>query len=297
MNELLVGYARVSTEQQDLTAQRNGLHALAGRGRFIQLGVVGDDRIYVGHRLTGTNRNRPGLRLALAACRAGGTVVTKLDRLARSLPDARDILDELTKRSVKLSLGGSIHDSTDPVGRLLFNVLAMVAEFESDLIQLRTREGIKVAKANGRLRGKQPKLKPNQAKHLLELHDSGNHTQAELAELLGVGRSTIYCTIDRMRPNPSNPSGHSPTLCPRRRTTQSALRRNLSRPSNAAVSRHGPYVESKQEASPSAGHLRHIPPAPRGCHVSRSTARRAQRAGKGTPTGACGGVEGCVRRL
>jgi DNA invertase Pin-like site-specific DNA recombinase len=95
MNELLVGYARVSTEQQDLTAQRNGLHALG----------VSDDRIYVDHGLTGTNRDRPGLRLALAACRAGDTlVVTKLDRLARSLPDARDILDELTKRNVKLSL-------------------------------------------------------------------------------------------------------------------------------------------------------------------------------------------------
>jgi DNA invertase Pin-like site-specific DNA recombinase len=79
-------------------------------------------------------------------------VVTKLDRLARSLPDARDILDELTKRNVKLSLGGSIHDPTDPVGRLLFNVLAMVAEFEADLIRLRTREGMKVAKAKGRLR-------------------------------------------------------------------------------------------------------------------------------------------------
>jgi predicted site-specific integrase-resolvase len=118
MNELLVGYARVSTEQQDLTAQRNGLHALG----------VGDDRIYVDHGLTGTNRDRPGLLLALAACRAGDTlVVTKLDRLARSLPDARDILDELTKRNVKLSLGGSTHDPTDPVGRLLFNVLAMVA--------------------------------------------------------------------------------------------------------------------------------------------------------------------------
>src|SRR5947209_5613797 len=57
-------------------------------------------------------------------------VVTKLDRLARSLPDARDILDELTQRNVRLSLGGSIHDPTDPAGRLLFNVLATVAEFE-----------------------------------------------------------------------------------------------------------------------------------------------------------------------
>jgi DNA invertase Pin-like site-specific DNA recombinase len=70
---------------------------------------VGDDCIYVDQGLTGTNRDQPGLRLALAACRAGDTlVVTKLDRLARSLPDARDILDELTKRNVKLSLGGSI---------------------------------------------------------------------------------------------------------------------------------------------------------------------------------------------
>jgi DNA invertase Pin-like site-specific DNA recombinase len=196
MNELLVGYARVSTEQQDLTSQRNGLHALG----------VGDDRIYVDHGLTGTNRDRPGLQLALAACRAGDTlVVTKLDRLARSLPDARDILDELTKRNVKLSLGGSIHDPTDPVGRLLFNVLAMVAEFEADLIRMRTREGMKIAKAKGRLRGKQPKLKPNQAKHLLELHDLGTYTQAELAELFGVGRSTVYRTIERMRPMPPEP--------------------------------------------------------------------------------------------
>ena len=95
----------------------------------------------------------------MAACRDGDTlVVTKLDRLARSLPDARAIADELTTRRVRLSLGGSVYDPTDPVGRLLFNVLAMVAEFEADLIRLRTKEGMRVAKAKGRLRGKQPKL-------------------------------------------------------------------------------------------------------------------------------------------
>jgi len=80
--------------------------------------------------LTGTNRDRPGLREALAARREGDTlVVTKLDRLARSLPDARAIADELTARQVRLSLGGSVYDPNDAVGRLLFNVLAMVAEF------------------------------------------------------------------------------------------------------------------------------------------------------------------------
>ena len=81
----------------------------------------------------------------------------------------------------------------------------MVAEFEADLIRLRTREGMKVAKAKGRLRGKQPKLKPNQAKHLLEPHDSGSYTRGELAELFGVGRSTVYRTIERMRPKPPEP--------------------------------------------------------------------------------------------
>ena len=120
MATLLIGYARCSTDQQDLTAQRDGLASLG----------VEPGRIYVDHGLTGTNRDRPGLREALAACRQGDTlVVTKLDHLARSLPDARAIADELTTRQVRLSLGGSVYDPNDAVGRLLFNVLAMVAEF------------------------------------------------------------------------------------------------------------------------------------------------------------------------
>ncbi len=147
MTALLIGYARVSTDEQDLTAQQD---SLAGLG-------VSPERIYLDHGLTGTNRHRPGLREALAACRCRNTlVVTKLDRLARSLPDARAIIDDFTRRDVKLSFGGVVHDPSDPVGRPLFNVLAMVAEFEPDLIRLRTREGMKVAKAKGRLRGKHP---------------------------------------------------------------------------------------------------------------------------------------------
>ena len=177
MSGLLIGYARVSTEEQDLTAQRDGLE---------QLGVE-PSRIYVDHGLTGTNRERPGLREVLAACRAGDTlVVTKLDRLARSLPDARAIAENLTERKVRLSLGASVYDPTDPVGRLLFNVLAMVAEFEADLIRSRTREGLRVAKAKGHLRGKQPKLNPRQEAHLVELLYSGEYSTAELGDLFGV---------------------------------------------------------------------------------------------------------------
>ena len=125
MTGLKVGYARVSTTNQDLTAQRDGLAPLG----------VDVDRIYVDHGLPGTTRARPSLREALAACRAGDTlVVTKLDRLARSLPDARDIVEELTTRGVRLQLGGSVHDPTDPVGRLLFNVLAMSSSSSSSPI-------------------------------------------------------------------------------------------------------------------------------------------------------------------
>jgi DNA invertase Pin-like site-specific DNA recombinase len=188
MTPTLVGYARCSTDDQDLTAQRDGL---AGLG-------VSAERIYVDHGLTGTNRERPGLREALAACRAGDTlVVTKLDRLARSVPDARDIADELTRREVKLSIGGSVHDPTDPVGKLLFNALAMVAEFEVDLARLRTREGLKVAKAKGRLLGKQPKLSAARQEHLVKLYDDGEKNATELAELFAVGRSTVYRTLAR----------------------------------------------------------------------------------------------------
>jgi DNA invertase Pin-like site-specific DNA recombinase len=185
---MLIGYARVSTVDQDLTAQRSALEALG----------VDDQNIHVDHGMTGTNRARPGLREALAAVRAGDTlVVTKLDRLARSLPDARDIADELTRKGVALSLGGSVYDPNDPVGRLLFNVLGMVAEFEADLIRMRTREGMAVAKSKGRLRGKQPKLTPLQERHLVKLYRQGSHTTGEIAELFSVARSTVYRAIQR----------------------------------------------------------------------------------------------------
>jgi Resolvase, N terminal domain/Helix-turn-helix domain of resolvase len=127
--------------------------------------------------------------------------VTKLDRLARSLPDALAIAEDLTKRKLRLSLGGLVYDPTDPVGRLLFNVLAMVAEFEADLMRSRSRarEGMRGAKAKGHLRGKQPKLNPRQKAHLIELLRSGEYTTAELGDLFGVARSTVYRAVARSK--------------------------------------------------------------------------------------------------
>jgi DNA invertase Pin-like site-specific DNA recombinase len=188
MPKTLIGYARCSTDKQDLTAQREAL---------VELGVAAD-RIYVDHGLTGTNRTRPGLSQALAAVRKGDTlVVPKLDRLARSVPDARSIADELAARGVALALGQSRYDPSDPMGKMFFNILATFAEFEADLIRLRTREGMKIARAKGRLRGKQPKLSDKQQKELGRMHGTGQYTISDLAELFSISRPTVYRTLLR----------------------------------------------------------------------------------------------------
>ncbi len=130
--------------------------------------------------------------------RAGDTlVVPKLDRLARSVSDARAIGDSLAERGVALVLGDAIYDPTDPMGKLFFNILATFAEFEVDLLRMRTREGMAIAKANGKLRGKQPKLTARQQALLIEQHQGGKRNIAELAEIFKVSRATVYRTLQR----------------------------------------------------------------------------------------------------
>ena len=109
MTATLIGYARCSTDRQYPAAQRQAL---------LELGVA-EDRVYTDHGLTGTTRARSGLDQALAAVREGDTlVVPKLDRLARSVPDARAIADQLRERGVKLALGRALYDPGDPMGKL-----------------------------------------------------------------------------------------------------------------------------------------------------------------------------------
>lgn len=188
MTQTLIGYARCSTDKQDLVVQEEAL---------LRLGVA-PDRIYTDRGFTGTNRARPGLDQALAAVRGGDTlVVPKLDRLARSVPDARAIGDSLAARGVRLQLGSSVYDPTDPMGKLFFNILATFAEFESDLIRLRTREGMAVARAKGKLRGKKPKLSERQQKELRRMYDTGNYSISDLAELFLISRPTVYRTLSR----------------------------------------------------------------------------------------------------
>ena len=181
MTATLIGYARCPTDKQDLTAQRQ---ALADLG-------VAPDRIYMDKGLTGTSRARPGLDQALAAVRKGDTlVVPKLDRLARSVPDARQIADQLQAQGVKLALGRNIHDPDDPMGKMFFNILATFAEFEADLIRMRTREGMAVARAKGKLRGKQPKLSDKQQRELCRMHATGEYSIGDLVEVFAVSRPT-----------------------------------------------------------------------------------------------------------
>lgn len=188
MAKTLIGYARCSTDKQDLASQQAAL---------VELGVS-PDRIYTDRGLTGTSRERPGLDQALAAVRAGDTlVVPKLDRLARSVPDARDIADSLVKRGVRLALGSSVYDPSDPMGKMFFNVLATFAEFEADLIRMRTREGMAIARAKGKLRGKMPKLSEKQQRELRRMHDTGNYSISDLSELFSVSRPTVYRTLAR----------------------------------------------------------------------------------------------------
>ena len=130
--------------------------------------------------------------------REGDTlVVPKLDRLARSVPDARAIADRLRERGVKLALGRALYDPDDPMGKLFFNILATFAEFEADLIRMRTREGMAIARDRGKLRGKQPKLSDRQQRDLCRMRATGEYSISDLAELCSVSRPTVYRTLNR----------------------------------------------------------------------------------------------------
>ena len=120
------------------------------------------------------------------------------------MPDAREIGDSLAARVVALALGRSLYDPADPMGKMFLNILATFAEFEVDLLRLRTREGMAIAKSKGKLRGKQPRLTARQQAHLVQLQAAGEHTIAELAELFAVSRPTVYRVLERHRASTTN---------------------------------------------------------------------------------------------
>lgn len=115
------------------------------------------------------------------------------------MPDAHDIGDSLVARGVRLSLGGTLYDPADPMGKIFLNILATFAEFEVDLLKMRIREGMAIARTKGKLRGKQPKLTTRQRAELVCMHASGEYTIAELMEVFSIGRATVYRVLDRAK--------------------------------------------------------------------------------------------------
>lgn len=177
---LLIGYARVSTDDQDLTNQRAELHAAGCTKLFSE-------------KITGTMRDRPELIRLIDHLRAGDVVtVTRLDRLARNTRDLLDMAEQLQAKGAGLrSLAEPWADTTSPAGRMVLTVFAGIAEFERSLIIDRTRRGREAAKARGVQFGRRPALNPSQVEHARELL-AGGRTTGEIADLLGVHRATLY---------------------------------------------------------------------------------------------------------
>jgi DNA invertase Pin-like site-specific DNA recombinase len=126
------------------------------------------------------------------------------------VPDALDILGQLSARGVRFALGGSVYDWNDPFARMFLQILAVIAEFEANLIRQRTREGMQIARQNGKLRGKQSRLKPAQDREIRRMHDSGDYNVAEIAALFSVSRPTVYRSLERTAELPPLPAGNRP---------------------------------------------------------------------------------------
>ncbi|KWT91742.1 MULTISPECIES: recombinase family protein [unclassified Variovorax] len=178
-----IGYARVSTEDQSLDAQR------------AQLRLVGCARVF-SEKLTGRTRNRPALIRALASLKAGDTlVVWKLDRLGRSVKNLVDTLQELEARGVRFCSISDGIDTGTPSGRLMFHLLGAIAEFEASLIAERTRLGMEDARRKGQHLGRPRRLRPHQVRQARRLRYEENLSPGDIARKLNVGRTTVWRAI------------------------------------------------------------------------------------------------------
>lgn len=183
----VVGYGRVSTTDQHPEAQHDALTAAECEKIFIDDGV------------SGTLASRPRWDACREYLRPGDTlVITKLDRLGRSVKNLIEISGWLGEAKVELKVIDQAIDTTTIEGRLFFAILAAIAEFEHELIVQRTKDGLAAARARGRKGGSKPKLSPAQRKRAQELYDLKGadgkraHTVAEIGSMLGVSRQTIY---------------------------------------------------------------------------------------------------------
>ena len=177
---MLIGYARVSTDDQNLDLQHDALHK------------AGCEKIYSDQQ-SGANADRPGLVSAFDTLRARDTlVIWRLDRLGRSLKDLIQMVEQLEKRGVGLKSIQENIDTTTSGGRLVFHLFGALAEFERNLIRERTQAGLSAARARGRLGGRPKLLDPNKRELVLRLYRERQHTIAEICAMMGIAKSTLY---------------------------------------------------------------------------------------------------------
>lgn len=180
------GYARVSTEEQNLDRQIDALK---------QYGI---DELLT-EKMTGTKRNRPELNRLLDKVRRGDTVVIEsLSRLGRSTKDLLSLVEQFDRDGVVLiSLKEQIDIST-PTGKLLLTVLSALCQFERDLTVQRTNEGLQAARARGRKGGRPPKDKKTIEK-ALKLYDAQSHSVAEICEICAIAQGTLYKALNERK--------------------------------------------------------------------------------------------------
>lgn len=176
---MIIGYARVSTDDQNLDAQLDTLKA------------AGAERIFA-DKITGTARSRPELDRLLDQLRQGDVIiVTKYDRLARSLRDLLDIVDTIQAHGAGFRSLAEDIDTTTPAGRLVFHVFASIAQFERERISERTKEGLEAAKRRGRVGGRPPALSAAQRIEVRRMRDEELRPLPEIAQLFRVSAKTI----------------------------------------------------------------------------------------------------------
>ncbi|WP_424991303.1 recombinase family protein [Fluviibacterium sp. S390] len=176
---MIIGYARVSTDDQNLDAQLDALEA------------SGAERIF-SDKITGSARTRPQLDLMIDQLRDGDVVtVTKYDRLARSLKDLLDIVEAIRDRGAGFRSLAEDIDTTTPAGRLVFHVFASIAQFERERISERTKEGLAAARKRGRVGGRPPALSPAQREEVKRMRDDEHRPLAEIARLFKVSVKTV----------------------------------------------------------------------------------------------------------
>jgi DNA invertase Pin-like site-specific DNA recombinase len=178
---MLIGYYRFSTNDQTGDLQIDALKA------------AGCEKIFGDEGVSGSKTDRPQLNAALDQLRKGDTlVVWRLDRLGRSLPHLIEVVNGLNARGVDFKSLREAIDTSSASGKLVFHVMAAMAEFERDLIRERTNAGLASARARGRLGGRPKALTPDKVKMARALYDAKTLTVAQICEQVGCSRATFY---------------------------------------------------------------------------------------------------------